>query len=96
MRTVLGPGQAPGLTFAQDVDGVALAEVQVLWSLSSVVVQRHHLVLDGPVLQGVFCLLGGTVQSELSRSPEGQHWLLPHLAPQRGPTRLCHLLHADL
>lgn len=50
MRTVSGPGQAPGLTFAQDVDGVALAEVQVLGALSSVVVQRHHLVLDGPVL----------------------------------------------
>lgn len=59
MRTLSGPGQAPGLTFAQDVDGVALAEVQVLGALSCVVIERQHLVLDGPLLQGVFSLEGG-------------------------------------
>lgn len=45
-------------TFSQNVDGVAFTELQVLGALSSVVIQSHHLVLDGPVLQGVFSLGG--------------------------------------
>lgn len=57
MRT--NQGGPPPLTFAQHVDGVALAEVQVLGALGGVVVERHHLVLDGPVLQRVLGLEGG-------------------------------------
>lgn len=46
------------LTFSQNVDGVAFTELQILGALSSIVIQSHHLVLDGPVLQGVFSLEG--------------------------------------
>ena len=44
------------LTFAQDVNGVSFTELQVLWALNKVVIERHHLVEDGIVGQGVFFL----------------------------------------
>lgn len=56
--TTLVQVNLPGPTFSQNVDGVAFAELQILGALSSVVIQGHHLVLDGSVLQGVFSLEG--------------------------------------
>jgi len=44
------------LTFTQDIYGVTLTELQVLWALSSIVIQRHHLVEDGATNQGIFPL----------------------------------------
>lgn len=46
----------PKLTFAEDVNGVSFTELQVLWALSIVVIERHHLVQDGTVGKGVFGL----------------------------------------
>lgn len=45
-----------GLTLTQDIDGVPFTELQVLWALSSIVIERHHLVKDGTIGQRVFCL----------------------------------------
>lgn len=53
-----------GLTFSQNVDGVALVEVQVLRALGGVVVEGHHLVLDGAVLQRVFSLGIASVRAQ--------------------------------
>lgn len=45
-----------GLTFTQDVNGVSFTELQVLWALSRVVIQRQHFIENAAVGQGVFSL----------------------------------------
>lgn len=59
------------LTFSQNVDGVAFTELQILGALRSIVVESHHLVLDGPVLQGVFSLGGGGWGDDVLLPQEG-------------------------